>query len=771
MKPDRLGSIILMIVVTTLTYGETVPYQSDFPPEEFQARWKTIFDKIGDRALAIVPGVSQANGFIVPRQSNEFYHLCGIETPHAYLILDGRDRRVTLLLSPRDARLESAEGKVLSADDADLVRRLTGVDMVMSTKGMTEDWVRQLIGSSATAIYAPFAPAEGNAQCRGELRSANAAIARDPWDGRPAREAHLVELLKSRFPKVEVRDLTPILDELRAVKSAREIALVRRASQLAGRGLIQAMKCSRPGVFEYQLDAAARYVFQVNGARFEGYRSITASGTDNIWNMHYYRNTKGLQDGELVLMDFAPEYHYYTSDIARMWPVSGKFNPEQRELLQFVLDYRNCVLKRIKPGVTPRSIQAEAKTAMEAVFARTKFSRPIYETAARRLVNSGGGVFSHPVGMAVHDDGRYTGGVLKPGHVFSIDPQLRVPEEKLYYRYEDVIVITDDGYENFTSFLPTELDEIEKLVGHGGMLEQFSSEDSARTAGPPNGPVPVVAPPASLGLDPFYTKYVSAHGLPVVGSAKVSDFALREAVYLVDQMLAHRPDIREAMKKNKIRVAVMAYSERTTDIPEHRKMTPKPYWDFRARGLGASPRTPVVSCAEENLLNYPGDPYSTENILIHEFGHGIDGVGLRAVDPTFRTRLREAYRHALDKGLWKGTYAASNPGEYWAEGVQSWFDTNRQNDSQHNHVDTREELRTYDPELAKLCAEVFGDGLWRYVRPDRRKDQAHLTGFDRGHAPSFVWEPELLEARKKHYEKVQRDSEKQRGEAGQRNKD
>ena len=102
-----------------------------------------------------------------------------------------------------------------------------------------------------------------------------------------------------------------------------------------------------------------------------------------------------------------------------------------------------------------------------------------------------------------------------------------------------------------------------------------------------------------------------------------------------------------------------------------------------------SRRTPVVSCAEENLLNYRGDPYSTENILIHEFGHGIHGVGLASVDPTFSARLRKAYKDAMAKGLWKGTYAASNPGEYWAEAVQSWFDTNRQNDSQHNHVDTR----------------------------------------------------------------------------------
>jgi Xaa-Pro aminopeptidase len=759
MKPLWISLALVLVFAPSSSWAQTLPYQTDFPPEEFQARWKAAFEKIGDQALAIVQGTPKANGFLLPRQSNEFYHLCGIEAPHAYLILDGRDRQITLLLPPRDARLESAEGKVISADDAELVKRLTGVGSVVSTKVMTEDWMHQLIANSARAIYTPFAPAEGNAQSRGELRSANAAIARDLWDGRPAREAHFAGLLKARFPKVEVRDLTPILDELRGVKSPREITLIRRASQLAGHGLIEAMKSTQPGVFEYQLDAAARFVFQINGARLEGYRSITAAGTANIWNMHYYRNTERLPSGDLVLMDFAPEYHYYTSDIARMWPVSGKFSSEQRELLQFVLEYRNCILKRIKPGLTPKAIQSDAKTAMEEVFSRTKFSKPIYETAARRLVNSGGGVFSHPVGMAVHDDGGYARGVLKPGQVFSIDPQLRVPEERLYYRYEDVIAITADGYENFTAFLPTELDEIEKLVGSGGVLQQRPPLGDDHQ-GP--GPSPVTAPPASLGLDPFYAKYVSAHGLPVVGSAKVSDAALREAAFLVDQMLNHRPEIREAMMKTKMRVAVMAYSERTTDLPEHRNLKPKAYWDWRARGLGASRETPVVSCGEENMLGYRGDPYSTENILIHEFGHGIDGVGLRAVDPTFRTRLRKAFADAMKKGLWRGTYAASNPAEYWAEAVQSWFDTNRQNDSQHNHVDTREELKQYDPEVAKLCAEVFGDEPWRYVRPDQRKDKAHLAGYDPAHAPVFQWEPELLDARTKHYEKVKRDSEKAR---------
>ena len=244
---------------------------------------------------------------------------------------------------------------------------------------------------------------------------------------------------------------------------------------------------------------------------------------------------------------------------------------------------------------------------------------------------------------------------------------------------------------------------------------------STAAAAPPDLPA-VTAPPKELGLDPFYTKYLSAHGLPVVGSSKVSDYALREAAYLADQMLAHRPEVRDAMIRNKVRLAVMAYSERTTDIPEHRDLQPKLYWNIRAR-LGASRRRPAVSCAEENLLNYKGDPYSTENIMIHEFAHAIHSMGLRMIDPTFDTRLKKVYEDAKAKGLWKNTYAISNVGEYWAEGVQSWFDTNRQNDSSHNHVDTRAELKSYDPaRVAKLVEEVFGDGPWRYVRPDKRTD-------------------------------------------------
>jgi Xaa-Pro aminopeptidase len=465
---------VLLAGVSSLVAAETAPwYQTDFPPEEFRVRWEKIFEKIGDKAVAIVAGAPSVGGFVFPRQFNEFYYLCGVETPGSYILLDGRGRKAVLFVPPRNARLEAAEGKVLSADDKDLVKTLVGVDDVQSTEAMRGDWLAGSSGALPESIWTPFAPEERSAEQRYELWASNAAIAADPWDGRTPREARLAELLRARYPRVKVVDLTPALDELRSVKSPREVALLRRAGQIAGQGLLEAMRSTRPGVYEYELDAAARYIFLVNGARLEAYRSITASGTDNIWNMHYFRNNRALAAGEIVLMDYAPDYRYYTSDIARIWPVSGRYSSVQRELVGFVLAYRNEILKRIRPGFTAKQIQEEAKTAMEPIFAKVRFSKPVYEQAARKLVESGGGVFSHPVGMAVHDDGGYADRPLQPGVVFSVDPQLRVPEENLYIRYEDVVVVTEKGVENFTDFLPAALEDLERAVTGEGIVQKF----------------------------------------------------------------------------------------------------------------------------------------------------------------------------------------------------------------------------------------------------------------------------------------------------------
>ena len=256
----------------------------------------------------------------------------------------------------------------------------------------------------------------------------------------------------------------------------------------------------------------------------------------------------------------------------------------------------------------------------------------------------------------------------------------------------------------------------------------------------------VQSPPPSLELHPFYEKYISANGYPIVSSGRVSDYALKEAAYLVNLMLAKRPDVRDAMIANGSRLIVMAHTEFTSDIPEHSHLRPKDFWDARARGLGGSVDDPVCSCAEENLLCYPEDPYSKENILIHEFAHNIHLVGMSAVDPSFDSRLKKCYESAMVAGLWKTKYASTNHSEYWAEGVQSWFNNNRPPDHDHNHVNTRKELRQYDPGLARLCEEVFGETKLVYSKPETRIVD-HLTGFDPSQSPTFRWPKRLDKVR------------------------
>ena len=271
---------------------------------------------------------------------------------------------------------------------------------------------------------------------------------------------------------------------------------------------------------------------------------------------------------------------------------------------------------------------------------------------------------------------------------------------------------------------------------------------------PSRGSSQVKPPPPELKLPAFYKKYLEADGYPIVASEKVNDYALKEAAYLLNLMLAKRPDVRAAMIKSGSRLCIIAHDEFTTDLPEWAKMTPKDYWDSRARGTGGSADDPLCSCGEENLLAFPGDPYAAENILIHEFAHNIHLRGMVNVDPTFDPRLQAAYDSAMKAGLWKGKYASVNHHEYFAEGVQSWFDNNRVNDHDHNHVNTRSQLLEYDPGLAALCREVFGDTVLKYTKPETRL-RDHLEGYDPATAPKFTWPERLTKVKAEIKQKAQ----------------
>ena len=228
------------------------------------------------------------------------------------------------------------------------------------------------------------------------------------------------------------------------------------------------------------------------------------------------------------------------------------------------------------------------------------------------------------------------------------------------------------------------------------------------------GKVPIVTtPPASLRLDHFYKKYLDANGIAITASWRVPDSAMVQAWKIVTFMTGNLPkNVLDAMVKVHTRVTVMARYEGTTDVPEHAHLAADTTlnWDVRARGLGGDMEMPLTTCAEENLLAYQIDKYHAEDILIHEFAHSIHLIGIVQVDTTFNQKLEKLLNLAVSKGKYANTYAKTDIAEYWAEGVQDWFNINAEApkpDGKHNRLNTRKELKKYDPDLYLLIGQYF----------------------------------------------------------------
>ena len=208
---------------------------------------------------------------------------------------------------------------------------------------------------------------------------------------------------------------------------------------------------------------------------------------------------------------------------------------------------------------------------------------------------------------------------------------------------------------------------------------------------------------------------MNVNGIHVVSSWRVPDSCFYAAYVCLDALTKALPaDVMESLTSRNTRIGIMARYEGTTDIPEHAFLVNDTTinWDLRARGLGGTLEMPFSTCAEENILAYQIDKYHAEDIMIHEFAHTIHNVGIAPIHPEFNDELQAALDDAVSKGRWKNVYASTNIEEYWAEGVQNWFNVNAEvnndnGDGKHNKVNTREELKRYDPGLYAILAKYF----------------------------------------------------------------
>ena len=424
-------------------------FQHDFSPAELAQRRKRLAERLPEGAVALIPGAEKPRGSSLFRQFNDFYYLCGVEEPGCYLWITHTGESTIYL--PEDTH-----GSEFTPENAVAVRQTTGLDLVRPLSLLTRhlQWHR--------LVYLPGREGEGEKESWDSLERWRQATLNDPLDGRRTRMGQIASNLRVEFPMLELRDLSPLMDDLRSVKSETEIALMRRAGELTGLGVLAAMRATRPGVIEYELNAEMQYVYLRGGARGSSYAPIVP-GSANAGDSHYMANSSVLEDGDIVLADCAPDYRYYTSDIGRMWPVNGVFSPTQRALYNYVLAYHSTVLGLIRPGAIRAELHSTAARMMRPVFEKWEFaSKEQRETAACLFTFDDH--ISHGVGMCVHDVSLHHHRPFEPGMTFAVDPMAWDRKNQTFYRVEDTVVVTEDGCEILTASCPTSIEAIEAAM-------------------------------------------------------------------------------------------------------------------------------------------------------------------------------------------------------------------------------------------------------------------------------------------------------------------
>jgi Xaa-Pro aminopeptidase len=383
------------------------------------ARRQALMKRIGRGAVLIPAGHErnvetdyiQDNDF---RQDNTFYYFTELETQDAFLLMTARGPdsiETVLFLPPRIPSQERWTGLRLGPDSVAV--RLSGIRTILPLDSLDNR------AKAAGPLYTP--------------------------------QGHVREQAASPTGL----NLTPIVDSMRVVKDADEVARLRRAVDISVAGHVAAMRAARPGMYEYQLEAVLEEGFRSNGADRVGYPSIVGSGP-NSTTLHYDVNRRRTEDGDLVVIDAAAEWGQYTADVTRTFPINGKFTPRQKAIYDLVLGAQQAAFDSLRPGVTMRQLDGIARRYMQQHSGTLCGAKTCDD---REYFNHGLG---HPIGMDVHDVG--IGRPLEPGMVVTLEPGIYLQAEKLGVRIEDDVLVTAKGGEWLSAGAPRTTEAIERLM-------------------------------------------------------------------------------------------------------------------------------------------------------------------------------------------------------------------------------------------------------------------------------------------------------------------
>ena len=429
--------------------------QDSLARAEFAGRRARLMAMIPD-GIAVIFGGEDHPDAVRFRQSPDFYYLTGIEEPGAVLVLNGVSRTASVFALKRPQF--GAPDPTPRLRDVEKPRERFGMNVLPMENVFT--YLSFSGGNEAVKkLYTQLTPPDRLLQARSEARVFDAQAMDHPLFGHPSDVTQAIERIHAVSPHLVLADVSPMLDELRWVKTPYEIERLRRSGRIGANAVAEGIRGTRPGMYEYEIAAAAQYVNTRSGARGDGFLPIVPSGPLTPI-VHYEDNRRQMQAGEIVYMDYGSDVEYYASDITRTWPVSGKFSSEQEKMYRCILEARNAIIAAMKPGATIESLQDVAE--------------PIYDKYGfGEAFKAWGRYVGHFVGISVHDVGNITGEWAKKpfvaGTVFNVEPLLDLPERKLHLRLEDTVLITEAGAENLTAGVPAELDPLYALIKQRGI--------------------------------------------------------------------------------------------------------------------------------------------------------------------------------------------------------------------------------------------------------------------------------------------------------------
>lgn len=430
--------------VPTLLAAQAGSPAGPVPVEYLTARRAALMERMGDgvavlhsaeeRSIEADGDHPQDSDF---RQDNDFFYLTGLESIDAWLVLvartSGEDLAI-LFLQPRDSASERWTGPKLGPGPE--ATALTGIEDVRPATDVERD-IRRLVFGRESPAYT------GGLYIRRGRRG-------------PEVESEFFRRLVFTSPgkPVAVRDLGYAIAQGRVVKDAEEVRRLRRAIDITAEAERAAMQTLKPGMYEYQVEATIEYTFRRNGAERLGFPSIVGAGI-NSTTLHYDKSRGKLDAGDLVVMDIGAEYGYYSADVTRTAPISGRFTDRQRALYDLVLATQQAGIDSVRPGMTVGGLNQIARAYMR------EHSGDLCQpgTCDRYFVHG----LSHWLGMDVHDVGDYSTAFV-PGMVLTVEPGIYIPDERIGIRIEDDVVVTETGSELLSAGAPRTAADIERVM-------------------------------------------------------------------------------------------------------------------------------------------------------------------------------------------------------------------------------------------------------------------------------------------------------------------